>query len=62
MSLDFENWLVSYISDGPFIHMNVKYCYSFLEQPFEYFLYRRSKRQTEYLFTTMPELVIYFIL
>ncbi|KAI1707818.1 prolyl oligopeptidase family domain-containing protein [Ditylenchus destructor] len=42
MSMDFDTWLVSYISD---------------DQPFEYYLYRRSEKKTEYLFTTRPELV-----
>ncbi|KAL3100240.1 hypothetical protein niasHT_026157 [Heterodera trifolii] len=41
MSMDFETWLVSFISD---------------DQPFEYFLYKRSKKRADYLFTTRPEL------
>ncbi|KAL7075175.1 hypothetical protein ACQ4LE_005619 [Meloidogyne hapla] len=41
MSMDFDSWLISYISD---------------DQPFEYFIYKRSKKRAEYLFTTRPEL------
>jgi hypothetical protein len=37
--MDFDTWLVSYISD---------------DQPFEYFLYKRSKKRADYLFTTRP--------
>lgn len=42
MILDFETWLVSYISD---------------EHPFEYYLYKRYQKKAHYLFTTRPELV-----
>lgn len=39
--VDFETWLVSYNSD---------------DKPFEYFLYNRTQKKAEFLFTTRPEL------